>query len=109
GYPSIPATRLARTLAPPVPRLRGISRLLLLGLFVAGTATARAQTNYPFLNPDLPAEQRAYNAISLMTRDEKLDLLRFRGGVLRLGIKPLGSVEGLHGVAMGGPSNWGQR
>src|SRR5262249_37257077 len=68
-----------------------------------------AQTNYPFQNPDLPIEQRVANAVSLMTLDEKIDLLRFRAGVPRLNIPALGSVEGLHGEAMGGPSNWGQR
>jgi beta-glucosidase len=44
-----------------------------------------------------------------MNVDEKIDLLRFRASVPRLGIPVLGSVEGLHGEAMGGPSNWGQR
>jgi beta-glucosidase len=77
--------------------------------FVVATATASAQEPYPFQNPDLPLETRVTNAISLMTLDEKVDFLRFRAGVPRLGIKPLGSVEGLHGEAMGGPSNWGRR
>lgn len=80
---------------------------ILIGL--ASALTARAEYQYPFQNPDLPAETRITNAIALMTLDEKIDLLRFRAGVPRLGIKPLGSVEGLHGEAMGGPSNWGRR
>ena len=77
--------------------------------FGFATCVAAAEYEYPFQNPDLPAEQRITNAISLMTLSEKIALLRFRAGVPRLGIKPLGSVEGLHGEAMGGPSNWGQR
>ncbi len=67
------------------------------------------QWQYPFQNPDLPAEDRITNAVALMTLSEKVDLLRFRAGVPRLGIPPLSSVEGLHGEAMGGPSNWGRR
>src|SRR5208337_2183587 len=30
-------------------------------------------------------------------------------GVPRLGIRRMGHVEGLHGMARGGPSNWGRR
>src|SRR5262245_51495374 len=80
-----------------------------LALALATASTASAQTNYPFKNPDLAIEQRVANIVSLMTLEEKIDLLRFRAGVPRLGIPVLGSVEGLHGEAMGGPSNWGQR
>jgi beta-glucosidase len=68
-----------------------------------------AQFQYPFQDPQLPPEERISNIVSLLTLDEKVDLLRFRSGVPRLGIPVLGSVEGLHGEAMGGPSNWGRR
>jgi beta-glucosidase len=82
--------------------------LVCLGLAVA-TSPVSAQYEYPFQNPDLPVADRITNAIAAMTLDEKIDLLRFRAGVPRLGIPPLSSVEGLHGEAMGGPSNWGRR
>jgi beta-glucosidase len=73
-------------------------------------ATARAQTNqYPFQNPDLPLEERVDNLASLLTLPEKVSLFGVWPGVPRLGLRPLGSVEGLHGVARGGPSNWGRR
>jgi beta-glucosidase len=73
-------------------------------------ALARGQTNqYPFQNPDLPLEERVDNIVSLMTLPEKISLFGVWPGVPRLGIRPLGSVEGLHGVARGGPSNWGRR
>lgn len=78
-----------------------------VSLFVAMAGTrAFAQFQYPFQNPDLPNEDRVNNVICLMTLDEKISLLQFRTGVPRLGIPPLGSVEGLHGEAMGGVANW---
>ncbi len=91
---------------------RSPSRLMwviAMALFLKVSPTTAAPFEYPFQNPDLPTEDRITNVVALLTSDEKIDLLRFRAGVPRLGIKPLGSVEGLHGEAMGGPSNWGRR
>jgi beta-glucosidase len=68
-----------------------------------------AQTEYPFQNPDLPAEERINNIISLLTLEEKISCLGTDPGVPRLGIKGTRHVEGLHGLARGGPSNWGRR
>jgi beta-glucosidase len=74
------------------------------------SAAAWGQTNrYPFQNPDLPLEERVSNIVSLLTLKEKISLFGVWPGVPRLGLRPLGSVEGLHGVARGGPSNWGRR
>jgi beta-glucosidase len=67
---------------------------------------AHAQYQYPFQDPNLPEEVRVTNIVSLMTLDEKVSFLSSRPGVPRLGIKPMGHVEGLHGVAQGGPANW---
>jgi beta-glucosidase len=39
---------------------------------------------------------------------EKIDFLSSQPAVPRLGIEPLDHCEGLHGMAQGGPSNWGQ-
>jgi len=66
-------------------------------LLSAAPAQISAQYQYPFQNPELPAEERITNALSFMTLNEKVDLLRFRAGVPRLGSPPLSSVEGLHG------------
>jgi beta-glucosidase len=72
--------------------------------------TLFAQTNqYPFQNPNLPAEERISNVVSLMTLGEKIGFLHFRTGVPRLGIPPLKFAEGLHGEALGGPANWAPR
>jgi len=73
-------------------------------------AAASAQTNrYPFQDASLPLEERVNNVISLMTLPEKVAFFSARPGVPRLGIRAMGHIEGLHGVARGGPSNWGRR
>ena len=64
---------------------------------------------YPFQNPDLPVEERIDNLLSLMTLDEKVAALSTNPGVPRLGVKGSGHIEGLHGVAQGGPAQWGSR
>lgn len=42
-----------------------------------------------------------------MTIDEKINALSTDMGVPRLGIRSTGHSEGLHGMALGGPGNWG--
>jgi len=64
------------------------------------------QYEYPFQNPKLSVEKRVDNIISLLTIDEKIDALSTDPSVPRLGIKGSGHVEGLHGLAQGGPANW---
>jgi beta-glucosidase len=64
---------------------------------------------HPFRNPDLPAEQRIDNLISLMTLEEKVACLGTNPAVPRLGVKGSPHSEGLHGLAQGGPSDWGRR
>ncbi len=74
--------------------------------FAISAVPIRAQYQYPFQDPNLPEEVRVTNIVSLMTLDEKVAFLSQRPGVPRLGIKSMGHVEGLHGLAQGGPSNW---
>jgi beta-glucosidase len=80
-----------------------------LCLFLAAAAGLAAPHEYPFQDPNLPLEERVNNIISLMTIKEKVAFLSSRPGVPRLGISPMGHCEGLHGMAQGGPSNWGRR
>jgi beta-glucosidase len=61
----------------------------------------------PFRNPALDPEVRIDNLLSLMTLDEKIDCLGTHPSVPHLGIKGSGHVEGLHGLALGGPGHWG--
>ncbi len=62
---------------------------------------------YPFQNMELPVEERISNLLSLMTLDEKVNALSTDPSVARLGVKGTGHVEGLHGLALGGPGGWG--
>jgi beta-glucosidase len=64
------------------------------------------QYQYPFLNPDLPVEVRINNILSLMTVEEKIQALSTDPSVPRLGIQGSSHIEGLHGVALGGPGGW---
>jgi len=62
---------------------------------------------YPFQNPNLEVEKRIDNLLSLMTLDEKIAALSTNPSIPRLGVIGTGHVEGLHGLALGGPAGWG--
>jgi len=64
--------------------------------------TVKAQ--YPFNNVKLSSEKRIDNLISLLTLDEKINALGNNTYIPRLGVRSAGSVEGIHGVVLGGPS-----
>ncbi len=64
--------------------------------------------NHPFNNPNLDTEKRIDNLLSLMTLQEKVACLGTNPSVPRLGVKGTGHVEGLHGLAMGKPGDWGK-
>lgn len=84
-------------------------RLLLVLCLVLSSRIALAQYQYPFQNPDMPAEDRITNLLSLMTLEEKVNCLGTNPTVARLGVKGTGHVEGLHGLAMGLPGGWGRK
>jgi len=69
-------------------------------------STCRFQ--FPFQDPDLPTETRIDNLISLLTLEEKVQCLGTNPSVARLQIRGSGHVEGLHGLALGGPGGWGK-
>jgi beta-glucosidase len=73
-----------------------------LSLLILAPAVAQ-QPPYPFSNPNLPAEERIHNLLSLMTTDEKISCLGTRTGVPRLGVPNIGSSEGIHGVVQREP------
>ncbi|MGA7123936.1 MAG: glycoside hydrolase family 3 C-terminal domain-containing protein [Polyangiaceae bacterium] len=62
---------------------------------------------HAFRNPELSTEERIGDLLSLLTLDEKIDCLGTDPSVPRLRIKASGHVEGLHGLALGGPGRWG--
>ncbi|MGI4749269.1 MAG: glycoside hydrolase family 3 C-terminal domain-containing protein [Janthinobacterium lividum] len=57
----------------------------------------------------MAAEKRIDNIISLLNLDEKIACLSTNPSVKRLGIKGAGHVEGLHGLALGVPGDWGKK
>jgi beta-glucosidase len=79
---------------------------LLCSVLVAAQAFGQTAYQYPFENPSLPAEQRITDLLSRMTIDEKIDALGTDPSVSRLGVVGTGHVEGLHGLALGGPGGW---
>jgi beta-glucosidase len=85
-----------------------ISIIFFITFLLSIPVTLLAQ-KYPFQNPNLSIEERIDNIISLLTLDEKIRCLSTDPSVPRLEIKGTRHVEGLHGLAKGGPSNWGQR
>ena len=67
------------------------------------------KAQYEFNNTKLSDEKRIESLIRMLTLEEKISLLSTNHGVKRLGIPDCGQREGLHGIAIGGPGNWGVR
>jgi beta-glucosidase len=97
---------IASCLLPPVPPAASVAK--------PRPATAAAEARpadgppYAFQNPDLPAERRLDDILSRLTLDEKIECLSTNPSVPRLAIVGSDHVEGLHGLAMGGPGHWGK-
>jgi beta-glucosidase len=79
---------------------------IILLLFIV-PVLAQKKRQYPFQNPNLETEKRIDNLLSLMTLEEKVAVLSTNPSVPRLGVIGTGHVEGLHGLALGGPGEWG--
>jgi beta-glucosidase len=76
-------------------------------LLCINVVLAQKKQQYPFQNPNLDTEKRIDNLLSLMTLEEKVAVLSTNPSVSRLGVVGTGHVEGLHGLALGGPGEWG--
>ncbi len=88
-------------------RIRVWAFLIAVLLMVCGVGLGWAQEHqYPFQDPKLAVEERINNILSLMTLDEKIHALSTDPSVPRLGIQGSSHIEGLHGVALGGPGGW---
>lgn len=72
-------------------------------LLIAST-TGIIHAQNVFNDPAVNEEQRLDDLIARMTLDEKVDALGNNTQVPRLGIQASGSVEGLHGIVLGGPT-----
>ena len=78
-------------------------RKLFFTLLIAST-TGIIHAQNAFNNPAINEEQRLDDLIARMTLDKKVDALGNNTQVPRLGIQASGSVEGLHGIVLGGPT-----
>lgn len=87
--------------------LNSMKRIVLTICCALSACLLSAQCIYPFQNTKLSDDKRLDNLLSLMTIDEKINALSTNLGVPRLGIRDTGHSEGLHGMALGGPGNWG--
>ena len=79
-------------------------------ILLAGVArVACAQTDFPFRDPKLPDDQRIADLLGRLSLDEKVNLMSNHPKFDRLKLVFSGQVEGLHGLALGGPGSWGPR
>lgn len=82
------------------------NKLLFLALPLLFGLQASAQHIQAFQDTTLTDEQRVEHLLSILTLDEKINLLSTDLGVPRLNIPRCGHYEGLHGLTLGGPAMW---
>ena len=91
-------------------RFSGLLALVMSMAWMVGAARLSfAQGPYPFQDPTLSDSARIQNLLSQLTLDEKVLLMSDHPKIERLGLVFSGQVEGLHGLALGGPGGWGGR
>jgi beta-glucosidase len=81
--------------------------LLIFGISTLPTAHAQTDSSLPFRNSNLPTEERITDLLSRLTLEEKINLMSGAPKIPRLNLAFTGQVEGLHGLALGGPAGWG--
>ena len=89
-------------------RSRG-SHFLFLCVLVSIALKAGAQADYPFRDPKLDDDARIADFLSRLTLDEKVALMDGHPRIPRLNLVLSDEAEGLHGLALGGPGQWGPR
>jgi len=70
---------------------------------------ASAQADYPFRDPKLSDDARITDLLKRLTLDEKVKLMDGKPKIPRLHLVFSDEAEGLHGLALGGPGQWGPR
>ncbi|HEY2861648.1 MAG TPA: glycoside hydrolase family 3 C-terminal domain-containing protein [Terracidiphilus sp.] len=78
-------------------------------LLLSGAVCSFAQADFPFRDTKLSDDERIADILQRMTLDEKVDLMSNHPKFPRLNLVFSGQVEGLHGLALGGPGGWGPR
>jgi beta-glucosidase len=85
-----------------------------IGLVLCLIASPAFAQTYPlppsgpavYADPRAAVESRIDDLLRKMTLDEKIDAFSTNPTVPRLGVVGTGHVEGLHGLALGGPGHW---
>ena len=90
-------------------RLRSLVGAIAAIMVCLMACRASGQADYPFRNPKLSDDERIADLLSRLTLQEKIDLMSDHPSFPRLGLIFSGQVEGLHGLALGGPAGWGGR
>jgi beta-glucosidase len=70
---------------------------------------ASAQADYPFRDPKASDDARIADLLKRLTLDEKVELMDGHPKIPRLHLVLSDEAEGLHGLALGGPGQWGPR
>lgn len=83
--------------------------LLMMTMAAGWARMASAQADFPFRDPKLSDDQRIADLQGRLTLEEKVNLMSDHPKIPRLGLAFSGQVEGLHGLALGGPGGWGGR
>jgi beta-glucosidase len=96
---------------PEMQRICGGWRVKLAAMIVAASVVPVlfAQADFPFRDTKLSDNQRIADLLGRLTLEEKINLMSDHPKIPRLGIVFSGQVEGLHGLALGGPAGWGGR
>ncbi len=68
-----------------------------------------AQADYPFRDPKVGDDARIADLLGRLTLQEKVDLMDGHPKIPRLHLVFSDEAEGLHGLALGGPGQWGPR
>jgi beta-glucosidase len=83
-----------------------VIKLGFVALSLVLTVSAAAQQTPVYADSSAPVEARITDLLSRMTLEEKVDAFSTNPTVPRLGVVGTGHVEGLHGLALGGPGHW---
>jgi beta-glucosidase len=82
---------------------------VILSAFLFIAPIASGQVDYPFRDTKLGDDARIADLLGRLTSQEKVELMGGHPRIPRLQLVLSGDVEGLHGLALGGPGSWGPR
>jgi beta-glucosidase len=80
--------------------------VLIAALTLSAQQASLPSQAYRFQDTRLSADERITDLLAHMTIEEKIGALSTNPSVPRLGVVGTGHVEGLHGLALGGPGGW---